>query len=138
MHSERARKKLALLREDARMPHSEIGKRVGISESAVRRRIKSLTDSGAIKRFTIEMGDEGTTRAVAFITVEPGTDVSKVSPRIMKLPGVRTVHEITGSYDIIAILNAPDIPSINESIDALRKVQGVTTTNTTIILRTYS
>lgn len=138
MHSERARKILALLREDARMPHSEIGKRVGISESAVRRRIKSLVDSGAIRRFTIELGDEGTTRAVAFITVEPGTDVSRVSPRIMKLPGVRTVHEITGSYDIIAILNAPDIPSINEGIDALRKVQGVTTTNTTIILRTYS
>ena len=137
LHSEKDRKIIALLKKDSRMGHSEIGKEVGLSESAVRRRIKTLLDSGAIKRFTVEMGDEGMTKAVAFVTVESGTDVAKVSQRIMKLDGVVTVHEITGNYDIIASLSAQGILNVNESIDQLRKIQGVTNTNTTIILRTY-
>ena len=37
--------------------------RIGLSESAVRRRIKNLTDSGIIKRFTIEMNHAATRQA---------------------------------------------------------------------------
>ncbi len=137
MHSEKDRKIIALLKKDARKGYGDIGKEVGLSESAVRRRIKTLLDAGTIKRFTLEMGDEGMTKAVAFVTVESGTDVAKVSQRIMKLDGVVKVHEITGSYDIITSLSAQNILSINDSIDQLRKIPGVTNTNTTIILRTY-
>ena len=137
-HSEKDRKIIALLKEDARRPYIEIGRKLGLSESAVRRRIKTLVDGGAIRRFTIEMGDSDMTRAIAFMTVESGVDVAKVSARLTKLGGVTAVHEITGSYDIVAMLGAPSITSINSSIDELRKISGVTNTNTMIILRTVS
>lgn len=136
--NEKDRKIIELLKEDSRKPYIEIGRKLGLSESAVRRRIKLLVDGGAIKKFTIEMGDEDVTKAVAFITVESGTDVAKVSSRLTKLDGVMTVHEITGSYDIVAVLGAPNIADINQSIDELRKITGVTNTNTMIILRTVS
>ena len=49
--------------------------------------------------------------------------------------GVKTVYEITGQYDIAVIISSPNITEINLAIDALRKVPGVSDTNTVIILR---
>ncbi len=63
-------------------------------------------------------------------------DTSKVSSKITKLEGVKTVYEITGQYDITVIISAPNINDINTCIDALRKIPGVTDSNSVIILRT--
>ncbi|PIN84253.1 MAG: transcriptional regulator, partial [Nitrosopumilales archaeon CG11_big_fil_rev_8_21_14_0_20_33_24] len=63
------------------------------------------------------------------------TDTSKVSEKLAKLEGVKTVYEITGQYDIITVISATNISEINNSIDALRKIPGVIDTNTVIILR---
>ena len=68
-------------------------------------------------------------------SVDSATDTSKVSLKLAKLNGVRTVYEITGQYDITTIITAQSITAINSSIDALRKIPGVTDTNTVIILR---
>ena len=62
-------------------------------------------------------------------------NTSRVSAKLTKLEGVQTVYEITGQYDIAVIISSPNIVEINQSIDSLRKVPGVSDTNTVIILR---
>jgi DNA-binding Lrp family transcriptional regulator len=126
---------LKFLKEDSRESFVDIGKKLKLSESAVRRRVKNLLDSGIIKKFTIEIGEQNTTKAIVLISVESSMDTSKVSTRLTKLEGVKTVYEITGQYDIAVIISAPNITEINTSIDSLRKIQGVSDTNTVIILR---
>ena len=123
------------LKEDSRESFVDIGKKLKLSESAVRRRVKNLVDGGTIKRFTVELGEENATSAIVLISVESSTDTSKVSEKLAKLDGVKTVYEITGQYDIITIISATNISEINSSIDALRKIPGVIDTNTVIILR---
>lgn len=123
------------LKEDSRESFVDIGKKLKLSESAVRRRVKNLVDSGTIKRFTVEVGEENATSAIVLISVDSTTDTSKVSEKLAKLEGVKTVYEITGQYDIITIISATNISEINSSIDALRKIPGVIDTNTVIILR---
>jgi Lrp/AsnC family transcriptional regulator for asnA, asnC and gidA len=54
----------------------------------------------------------------------------------MKLNGVEVIYEITGQYDIAAIIAAPTIAEINQYIDDVRKIEGVADTNTVIILKT--
>lgn len=127
-----------LLRKDSRQSFVEIGQKLGLSESAVRRRVKILTDSRIIKKFTIETGDNNTTSAIILISVDSSTDTSKVSAKLVKLKGVHTVYEITGQYDIATIIKAPTITEINVCIDSLRKIPGVFDTNTVIILRTVT
>lgn len=126
---------IEFLRSDSRESFVDIGKKLKLSESAVRRRVKNLTDNGTIKKFTIEVGEENATSAIVLVSVDSATDTSKVSTRLAKLDGVKTVYEITGQYDIATIISAPNIVEINTSIDALRKIPGVTDTNTVIILR---
>ena len=123
------------LRENSRESFVDIGKKLKLSESAVRRRVKNLVDSNTIKRFTLEMGEENVTSAIVLVSVDSATDTSKVSLKLAKLEGVKTVYEITGQYDITTIISASNISEINNSIDALRKISGVIDTNTVIILR---
>ena len=126
---------IGYLKDDSRESFVDIGKKLKLSESAVRRRVKNLVDSGTIKKFTLELGDENSTSAIVLVSVDSATETSKVSLKLAKLEGVKTVYEITGQYDITTIMSATNIAEINSTIDALRKIPGVVDTNTVIILR---
>jgi len=126
---------IGYLKEDSRESFVDIGKKLKLSESAVRRRVKNLIDSKTISKFTIELGEDNVTSAIVLVSVDSATDTSKVSLKLAKLDGVKTVYEITGQYDITTIMSASSIAEINNSIDALRKITGVVDTNTVIILR---
>ena len=126
------------LKEDSRETFVEIGKRLKLSESAVRRRVKNLIDSKTIKKFTIEMTEENLTSALVLISVDSATDTSKISQKLAKIEQVKRAYEITGQYDITVIISASNIAEINDCIDTLRKIPGVSDTNTVIILREVS
>ena len=129
---------IEFLRNDSRESFVDIGKKLKLSESAIRRRVKNLVGAGIIKKFTVEIGDANSTSAIVLISVDSSMDTTKVSSKLTKLDGVKTVYEITGQYDITVIIRAPNITEINSCIDALRKIPGVSDTNTVIILRTIT
>jgi len=127
---------IGLLKSDSRKSFVEIANSIGMSESAVRRRVKNLQDTGVIQKFTIDVGPSNKTSAITLISVSSVADTSKVSDQLLKLKGVEIVYEITGQYDIATIIVAPTILEINSYIDEIRKIDGVSDTNTVIILRT--
>ena len=127
---------IRILQADSRKAFVDIANEIGLSESAVRRRVKNLIDSAVIKRFTIELGASDKTSAITLVSVSSTADTSAVSQRLMKLTGVEVIYEITGQYDIAAIIAAPAIGEINKCIDDIRKIEGVSDTNTVIILKT--
>ena len=127
---------IRILQADSRKAFVDIANEIGLSESAVRRRVKNLVDSAVIKRFTIDLGASDKTSAITLVSVSSTADTSAVSQRLMKLAGVQVIYEITGQYDIAAIIAAPAIGEINKCIDDIRKIEGVSDTNTVIILKT--
>jgi DNA-binding Lrp family transcriptional regulator len=129
---------LEFLQKDSRESFVEIGKKLKLSESAVRRRVKNMVDSGTIEKFTVQIGETNSTSAIVLISVDSSIDTSKVSTKLTKLEAVKTVYEITGQYDISVIVRAQNITEINKCIDDLRKIPGVIDTNTVIILRTIA
>jgi Lrp/AsnC family transcriptional regulator, involved in the regulation of lysine biosynthesis len=127
---------IRILQADSRRAFVDIANEIGLSESAVRRRVKNLVDRAIIKRFTIELGASDKTSAITLISVASTADTSAVSNQLMNLNGVKVVYEITGQYDIAAIIAAPAIADINKCIDDIRKTEGVSDTDTVIILKT--
>lgn len=127
---------LGILQADSRKPFVDIATEIGLSESAVRRRIKNLLDSETIKRFTIELNTTNRTSAITLISVASTADSSAVSTDLMDLKGVEIIYEITGQYDIAAIISASSVSEINRCIDEVRKIEGVSDTNTVIVLKT--
>jgi len=128
---------LEFLRKDSRESFVEIGKKLKLSESAIRHRVKNMVGNGAITKFTVEEGG-GQPEALVLVSADSSIDTSKVSLKLTKLNGIKKIYEITGQYDICVIVQAPTISEINTCIDNLRKISGVTDTNTVIILKTIS
>jgi DNA-binding Lrp family transcriptional regulator len=128
---------IEILKHDGRATYSSIGKRVDLSEGAVRKRIKALVDSGAIRRFTVKVGLAEGAEAVALLSVDPSLPTSDVSKALKKLSNVETVYEITGQYDIAAIISGFNITEVNECLEKIRRLKGISDTNTMIILRSW-
>ena len=128
---------IKILKNDGRATYGDIGKRVGLSEGAVRKRIKALVDSGVIRQFTIKMGLTEGAEAITLLSINPSLPTSEVSKIIKKIPNVETVYEITGQYDIAVIVTGLNIAEVNECVEKIRRVDGVANTNTMIILRSW-
>jgi DNA-binding Lrp family transcriptional regulator len=67
--------------------------------------IKALIDSGVIRRFTIKVGLTEGAEAMALLSINPSFPTSDVSKLLKKFHNVETVYEITGQYDIAAIIS---------------------------------
>jgi Lrp/AsnC family transcriptional regulator of lysine biosynthesis len=130
------RKILKILRDNARITYVDIGRTVGLSEGAVRNRVQTLVDSGVIKRFTIDVATSIGVRALTMISINPSTPTSNVSKAVKGIPDVEIIYEITGGYDIVAVVSSPNIEGINHCIESIRGIDGVVGTNTMIVLRT--
>ena len=127
---------ISILKINSRQPFVEIAKEIGLSESAIRRRVKNLMDTKIIKRFTLELDNKNRTSAITLISVTSTSDTSTVSTALMSLNGVEVIYEITGQYDIAAIISSSSVAEINRCIDDVRRIEGVSDTNTVIVLRT--
>jgi len=128
---------IKILKDDGRATYSNIGKKVGLSEGAVRKRIKALTDSGIIRRFTVKVGLTEGAEAITLLSVSPSFPTSDVSKILKKFPNVETVYEITGQYDIAVIISGLNITEVDECLEKIRRLDGVVNTNTMIILRSW-
>ncbi len=117
---------LEILRQDSRTSNIDVAKSVGLTEGAVRNRVKRLVETGVIRRFTVETQ---AAQAEAIVLIQTHTRGSReVLRRIRK--HVDRLFETAGEYDVAAYLTADNIATINETVDRLRKVEGVTSTVT--------
>ena len=127
---------LEILKENARATYTDIGRALNISEGTVRNRIQSLIDSGVIKRFTIEVSLDVGVRALIMVSVDPRKPTQEISDKVLKLPGVEKIYEVTGEYDVVTVVSSSTIEKLNRTIEEIRVIDGVVKTNTVIVLRT--
>jgi DNA-binding Lrp family transcriptional regulator len=128
---------IKILRNDGRAGYISVGKQIGLSEGAVRKRIKSLSEAGVIRKFTVKIGVAEGAEAIALLSVSPSFPTQEVSKRIQGIQNVETTYEVTGEYDIVAVIGGMNVVEVNECIEKIRRVEGITKTNTMIVLRSW-
>ncbi len=128
---------IKILKCDGRAGYISLGKKVGLSEGAVRKRIKTLTETGIIRSFTVKVSVAEGAEAIAFLSVNPSLPTQEVSKRIHEIANVETVYEVTGEYDIVAIIGGMNVVEVNECVEKIRRVEGIMKTNTMIVLRSW-
>ncbi len=131
------KKIIKILKDDGRAGYIDIGKKIGLSEGAVRKRIKTLSDSGVIRKFTVKIGVTEGAEAVTLLATNPSYPTQEVSKKILAIPNVETIYEVTGEYDIIAVIGGINVNEVNECIEKIRRVEGIMKTNTMIVLRSW-
>jgi DNA-binding Lrp family transcriptional regulator len=125
---------LELLKDEGRASYMAIGKNVGLSEGAVRKRIKAMVDSKVISKFTVQLGFTKGAKAVTLVSVNPKFPTPAVAENVKKIPGMEVVYEVTGQYDIAAVISTLNVAEVNRCVEHIRSVKGVSNTNTMIIL----
>jgi DNA-binding Lrp family transcriptional regulator len=131
------RKIIEILKNDGRASYINIGKDIGLSEGAVRKRIKALGDSGVIRKFTVKVGVAEGAEAITLLAINPSLPTQNISKKIKQIPNVETVYEVTGEYDIVAIVSGMNVAEVNECVEKVRRVDGIVKTNTMIVLRSW-
>jgi Lrp/AsnC family transcriptional regulator, leucine-responsive regulatory protein len=134
---EKDREIIKILKDDGRAGYIDIGKKIGLSEGAVRKRIKALAETNVIRKFTVKIGVAEGAEAIALLSVNPSLPTQEVSKRIQAIPNVETTYEVTGEYDIIAVIGGMNVVEVNECIEKIRRVEGIMKTNTMIVLRSW-
>ena len=131
------RKILEILREDARIANEALGKKVGLSEPAARRRVANLVTRGVIRRFTVDVEEGGAVQAIVFVTMLPSASSEKIVRELMRTPGVTALFEISGDTDLVVRLAAPDMEELNRRVDTLRHHPEITATKTNMVLKKW-
>jgi DNA-binding Lrp family transcriptional regulator len=125
---------LEALRKNSRESFVELASRLGTSEGTVRARLKRLTESGAIRAFTIRTSTKNV-KAMIDVKVDTNVDTSDISRRISKIHGVEGVWEVSGDWDIVVIVETMSTSELNEVIERIRKVPRARSTQTRLILK---
>ena len=125
------------LRLNARAGYADIGDEVGLSASAVKRRIDKLVADGVIRGFTVQVDP-----AVEGLATEAYVELfcrGTVSPTDLKriLSGVPEIIEagtVTGEADAIVIMRARDVIALEEALEKVRAAATVDHTRSAIVL----
>ena len=128
---------IAALQEGARTPLRKISKRVHMSESAVRKRVKRLEHLGVIERYTIVVNPSKLgydTMAVVGLDVSPEKH-EEVIEKLANLEEVKKLSTSTGKFMIMGTVWAHDNSELNDIVlQKIGMIEGVKKTHTAIIL----
>jgi DNA-binding Lrp family transcriptional regulator len=128
---------LDLLRLNARSGYGDIGDVIGLSASAVKRRVDRLVSSGVIRAFTIQVDPEIEGQATeAYVELFcRGTVAPAELKRILSaVPEVIDAGTVTGSADAIVRMRSRDIPSLELALERVRNAPNVDHTRSAIVL----
>ncbi|HEX6721729.1 MAG TPA: Lrp/AsnC family transcriptional regulator [Burkholderiaceae bacterium] len=129
---------LALLRDNARLPTSELARRLKLSRTTVQSRLTRLERERVIAGYTVAVADEAEAalvRAHVMITLEPRKS-APIESALRRIDEVRTLHSVSGPYDLIAVVAAPSIGELDRLIDRIGALDGVERTTSAIVLST--
>jgi DNA-binding Lrp family transcriptional regulator len=132
------RRLLILLRADSRATAQALADRLKVSRGTVQNRIARLSAKGVIQGFTVRTRPEleaNRVRAIMTIAIEGGRSAAVVKA-LSGVPGVDTVHTTNGRWDLVAELDVETLAEFSQTLDAIRQVDGIAGTETSILLAT--
>lgn len=128
---------VALLAQDARRPYAQIGHRVGLSTSAVKRRVDRLLDDGLLAGFTVVLDAAALawpTMAFVEIYCDGKTAPEGIRRAVDRHAEVVGAYTVTGDADALLIVRARDTAHLEEAVERVRAEPFVLRTRTTLVL----
>lgn len=125
---DRDRQIIDILIKDSRTPFTEIAKKLNVSESTVRKRIRALEDKEVIKKYSILVDPAKigyNTVAIVGLDVEPQRFLS-VASKLTEFDEVRYVATSTGDHMIMFEIWTRDGKELTKVIsEKIGKIKGV-------------
>jgi DNA-binding Lrp family transcriptional regulator len=132
------RQLVSILRADSRKPAAAIAQALKVSRGTVQNRIDRLLARGIIQGFTVRTRPEdeaNRVRAIMTIAIE-GERSGAVLKALRGFPEVDKVHTTNGRWDLVAELDVETLAEFSRTLDQIRQVEGIASTETSILLAT--
>ncbi len=130
---------ISMLRADARTSIVDLARQLGVSRATVQNRLRKLEADGTITGYTVLLGAEiekPAVRALMSIRADSASEAHVIS-KLRGNPHVAAVHHTTGRWDLIAEVRTDSLSSFNKIVGVLRLIDGVTATETNLLLESY-
>jgi len=130
-----------LLLENARRTYGDIGRRVGLSAPAVKRRVDRLEEVGVITGYTAVVDHDLLGQPLeAFIELRfaAGVRVDAIANVANDILEVRSVFTTAGDPDALVWVRVRDVRHLKTVVDQLRSTGGALGTKTLMVLGTSS
>ena len=132
---------LSLLQEDSRRTADELGENLGLSRSAITRRLQKLTQEGVIEKEVAILGDSFRgTRVTAIVILQfdrhNPSEADRFRRAIRALPEVQLFVEITGAMDALLLVSVRDMDHFNVFADELANMPRIRRYETSFVKRT--
>lgn len=130
---------ISLLRQNARLSVADLAHKLGVSRGTVTNRIRKLEDDQVIVGYTVRLKPEAEPdriRAWMSIMVE-GNQTRLVIASLLGEPGVASLHDTNGRWDLLAELEARSMTELSQVLERIRLIAGISNTETSIHLATY-
>ncbi|PWH14382.1 MAG: AsnC family transcriptional regulator [Anaerolineae bacterium] len=133
------RRILQLLQEDGRTPFTQLAKKIGLSETAVRFRYKNLVEQGVVR--TVSIVDpyalDFQAPALIHIAVEAG-QLEAVARQVADLPETAYLIGTLGPYDLLAEVYCRNLKHLSELVtQRIQAIPGVRSTATSMVAQVY-
>ena len=127
---------IAELQRDGRAPYSSIAETVGLSETAVRNRVKRLTDSGVVQIVAVTDPTQLGFARQAMIGIRAAGALEPVAEALAALPEVDYVVITAGTYDVLVeVVCESDAHLLELVSQRIRAIEGVRDTDTLLYLK---
>ncbi len=128
---------IALLAENARRPVADLARRLGLARTTVQARIERLETHGVIAGYTIRPGRglAPPLRATALVSAE-SRETPTLLARLKAMPEVEQVHTLSGRFDLMIRIAAPDTETLDAILDRIGDAPGVRSSESLIHLST--
>ena len=132
---------LSVLQENCKLPLVKIGERVGLSAPSVAERIDKLEKSGVIRGYTAILDGRRLGKDItAFIGVfiDHPKLIGKFEKEIDHLEDVQECHHVTGQHTVLLKVKVNNTSGLEELIRKIRSIEGVSRTETSVVLSTHT
>ena len=133
------RRLIGLLRDNARLPVASLAQHLGVSRGTVQNRLDKLVERGDILGFSVRLKTESAAGGVRAVTLiqEQTKNASGVIKALRLIPEAVAIHTTNGRWDIMVELSAESLDALDTALSLIRRIDGVVTTETLILLTRY-
>jgi Lrp/AsnC family transcriptional regulator for asnA, asnC and gidA len=127
-----------LLQQDGRLPYTKLAAAVGLSEAAVRHRVRRLVETNVVQIVAVTDPLRLGFRRQAMVGVRTEGDITAVADALAAIPEVDYVVFTSGSFDLLFEVVCEDDDHLLTTLnDKVRRIPGVRSTETYTYLRLH-
>lgn len=122
------------LQVDGRTPYTRLGAAIGLSEAAARQRVQRMIDAGVMQVVAVTNPLSIGYRRMAMIGVRTEGPTDEVAATLQAMRDIDYLVITAGSYDLMCEVVVSDDTALLDLTNRIRKVNGVTSTETFIYM----